>query len=97
MHDSIECLHIGLHRSFSVSPLLLRLFLETHQVTPVGVTCSCEGRLNDFPRSAIRQSKFHKTVEVVQNLRIAKDGCSPVGVYAAFQVGICVCYLRLQL
>jgi len=99
-HHSVECRMSSLrHRPFSVPSLLLlhwrrRLLFDT--VASVCIASSRKRWLDYLPGVVVGEPEFDEAVEVVQDLRIAKDGCPPVCVDATLELRVCLCNLCLQ-
>lgn len=80
MHHSIECHVSARYRALSISPFLLLLLFDA--ISYIRIACSGKRWFDDFSRMIIWQPEFNKAVEVIQDLRVAKDRCSPVSVDA---------------
>lgn len=93
MHHSADCHVSMLYGTLSVSSFLLLLFFDP--VSDVSIPCSGKRWLNNLSRMVIRQPEVNKAIEVIQDFRVAKDRCSPVGIDSALE--LCVRFANLCL
>lgn len=86
MHHSVDYHVSMLYGTFSVSSFLLLFFFDA--ISDISVTCSGKRWLDNLSRTIIWQPEVNKAVEVIQDFRVAKDRCPPIGIDSTLELSM---------